>query len=347
MHKYKIGYWPNTPTYNAAGDRRRFVFYAKERGFLFENASVEENYDIVYLTTGCNLSQWINYKKRNPQTKIIFEIIDSYLLESSTLYTRLRGPVRFITGKDSRLYFDYRKAMIKMLSVADAVVCSTPIQKDFILYNNKNVHVSLDYFSDDIQCHKQDYSTNSKLKIVWEGQSYTVENLLTINDALQVLKDEIDLHVITDPLIKYPLKIFNKKTEDILKNLKCDYTLHEWEKNTFSQLIARADLSIIPIAHDQKLMWNKPENKLLLLWEIGIPVFTSSTPAYRRVMEKAGIDGCCSMQNDWVKKITDFKRTSFEAKQNTMDLARNYLIEKHSKNEILKNWDAIFESVIY
>ena len=346
LTKYKIGYWPYTPACDVAGDRRRFVFYASERKFSFEIASSKKQYDIVYLTSNCNCTEWIAYKKKYPGTKIIFELIDSYLLENLNRKNLFRGAARFIRGKENRVYIDYRKAFRKMISAADAVVCSTPVQRESLLAYNKNVHISLDYFSNDINDHKIDYSTHSKLKLVWEGQAYTAYNLLSINNALQKLRNEVELHIITDPVIRLPVKMLNKKTEQVLKKIKCDFIIHPWKKETFSKLIAASDLSIIPILKTDKLAWNKPENKLLLLWETGIPVLTSPTPAYRRVMAGASVEGVCETEDEWVKKIIDFKNKPVHEKQKIAKLAENYLLHHHSKEIILKNWDAIFESVL-
>lgn len=341
----KIAYWPYDKEFAVPGDRRRFVFYAKERGINFEFADPFKKYNIVYLTYGCNIDVWMKYKKDNPDTKIIFELIDSYLLEDPGFFTYLRGMIRFILKKESRLYFNYKKALRKMIGICDAVVCSTPIQKQDLSRYQKNIHISLDYFSNDITCHKTNYQTNGKLKLVWEGQAYTVKNLLEINDVLDLLKNDIELHIVTDSVIKYPFKIFNKSTKKILQRLKCSYQLHNWDKQTFAKILADCDLSIIPISSKSSLMWNKPENKLLLLWEIGIPVLTSDTPAYKRVMDAAGIDSYCLASETWVKKIKRHINYTPIEKQNLVAQAKGYLNAHHEKETILKKWDAIFESV--
>ena len=36
MNKLKIGYWPNSLTFDAPGDRRRFIFYAENKKIDFE-----------------------------------------------------------------------------------------------------------------------------------------------------------------------------------------------------------------------------------------------------------------------------------------------------------------------
>ena len=74
----KVAYSPYSDNLDAPADRRRFVFYANEREIKFERADSKCIYDIVYLTYGCDLGVWIDYKRRNPSVKIIFELIIRY-----------------------------------------------------------------------------------------------------------------------------------------------------------------------------------------------------------------------------------------------------------------------------
>lgn len=343
----RIAYWPYSQECSGPGDRRRFIFYAKERNIQYEIACADKEYDLVYLTVGCNIYDWLQYKKKYPKVKMIFEVVDSYFLEGLNFFTAARGITKFLIGKESRLYFDYRVAIKKMLHVADAIICSTPIQREFLLHCNNNVHVSLDFFEDDITHRKTNYSTGKKLKLVWEGQTYTAHNLLYLKDVLKSVSDKVELHIITDPVIKFPFKIFNKKTATMLSSLQCEYYLHDWNKATFSKIIADMDMAIIPLNSKKygTITMNKPENKLLLFWQIGIPVLTSESPAYKRVMDKAGLSFYCKTKEDWLKKIVDFINSSEECKNDEMKKASKYLDMHHSKEKIIENWDKIFSSL--
>ena len=329
----------------APGDRRRFVFYANERQIKFDVADPLKIYDIVYLTYGCNLSIWIEYKKTNPGVKFIFELIDSYLLENAGVLAIFRGVAWYLLGREDALWVNYKTALRKMISICDAVVCSTHAQKMDMLQFNRNIHISLDYFSDDITHHKTSFENKQRLKLVWEGQAYTVKNLLVLNDVFEKLKDRVELYIITDPIIKSPVNWFNRKTKNILKALKCQYHLVDWTKNSFSEMISNADLAIVPIESDSAMMWNKPENKLLLLWEIGIPTLTSNTPAYKRVMDSAGLDFYCTSSGEWLQKIEEYMESSLEYRNNISEKMRYYIQQFHSKDEILRKWDMIFESL--
>lgn len=341
----RVAYAPYHKDLFVPGDRRRFVFYANERTIKFELADPLKIYDIVYLTYGCNLSTWIEYKKDNPNVKFVFELVDSYLLEDTSALTVFRGATRYFLGKESAFWPDYKVALRRIISTADAVVCSTQAQKANMLCFNNNIHISLDYFSNDIIHRKNSLECSKKLKLVWEGQACTVNNLLLLNDVFEKLGDEVELYIITDPMIKSPLKMFNRNTSNILRKLKCKYHLLDWDKGSFSKNICDADLAIIPISSDNPMMWNKPENKLLLLWEIGIPTLTSDTPAYKRVMDIAGLDFYCSSSDAWVQKIEKYMNSSMEHRSGVTKRADDYLHGFHNKEEILRNWDDIFDSL--
>jgi glycosyltransferase involved in cell wall biosynthesis len=345
IQQIKVGYSPYSSDCKGPGDRRRFIFYAKEKKINFEIADPSCDYNLIYITSSANISDWIKYKKKNPSVKLVFEIIDSYLLEDDSFALYLKGLSRLLTKRESSFYLDYRNAFINIIKIADAVVCATSIQRENILRYNKNVHVSLDYFTDDINHVKTSYSKQSKLKIAWEGMAYTVDGLLQLNDVFAKLSNDIELHVITDPIIKYPFQFLNKNTETLLSGLRCQWQLHTWEKNSFSKLISQMDIAVIPINTNNKLAVNKPENKLLLLWEIGMPVITSNTPAYSRVMDIAGINSYCNSANDWLEKIIDLKSESLN-REAYMQKANKYISAFHTKEILIKKWDLIFSSVL-
>ena len=341
----RIAYAPYHKDLVVPGDRRRFVFYANERNIKFDLADPLKIYDIVYLTYGCNLSIWLEYKKNNPNVKFIFELIDSYLLESTGALTIFRGATRYLLEKESALWLNYKVALREIVTISDAIVCSTHAQKVDMLRFNNNIHISLDYFSNDITYLKTSLKSSKKFKLAWEGQAYTVDNLLLLNDVFERLGDEFELYIITDPVIKSPFRIFDKKTSRILNKLKCKHHLLDWERLSFSENIANADLAIIPISSDHPMMWNKPENKLLLLWEIGIPTLTSATPAYKNVMDAAGLNLYCSSSDEWVRKIEEYMNSSIEYRKAIVEKANDYLHKFHNKDQILNNWEGIFNSL--
>ena len=345
--KKKVAYASYSKNLNAPGDRRRFLFYAKERNLDFEQADPRFIYDVVYLTYGCDLTIWIAYKKRNPTVKLIFELIDSYLLQEQNFLTMLKGSIKYFKGYESYLYFNYKSALIEIIRLSDAIVCSTVLQKNDMLQYNDNIHISLDYFSEDINYDKKtNYKLESKIKLVWEGQPFGVENLLLLNNIFEKLDYDFEIKIITDKIANYYHGLRKVKVSNILKNLRCQYEFIEWDQKTFTSIISNCDLAIIPINDNDSFSKNKPENKLLFFWEIGIPVITSNTPAYKYVMDVAGIDCYCSSDVDWQLKIEKFIISDEIYRRNISQKANHYINKFHSKEIILTNWDKIFNSII-
>jgi len=346
VSEVKIAYVPYGDNFDTPADRRRFIFYASERKIEFERADSKCIYDIVYLTYGCDLGVWIDYKRRNPSVKIIFELIDSYLLQRPNILTLLKGPIRYILGYESKFFLNYKSALHEVISLSDAVVCSTELQKNDLLYLNKNIHVSLDYFGKDISLNKKNnYKVGEKIKLVWEGQPYWAKNLLLLNDIFKNLEYDFEIKILTDRTANYYLGLRKLEVSKILSKLKCQYEFIEWNRETFVSLISDCDLALIPIDPSDSFSINKPENKLLFFWEVGIPVLTSDIPAYKRVMDMAGIDWYCTSELEWCKKIENFFKSDENLRKEISSKASSYLDKFHSKDLILAKWDLIFNSL--
>lgn len=338
----KVGYFPHSQTLTHPGDRRRFVFFSREAGIKFELADVRKKYDLVYLTSSCNVSEWIEYKRQNPETRLIFELIDSYLLERANMRIFLKGITRFLSGREKGFFPDYRKAFINIIKIADTVVCSTPIQKALIEKYNRNTFVSLDFFEDEIIRHKSHYNIGEKIKLVWEGQSYTLENILTIGKALRQIANQIELHVITDITIPYPFGL-SVKSKRILDKMGINYIFHEWKRETFSLQLVQCDLALIPLNKRKNIMWQKPENKLLFFWQLGLPAITSPSPAYKRVMDAADVRMYAATTEEWVRQIIHYKNTNDAERSLIVKNMTNYVTVNHSKDIIMNQWKKIFQ----
>jgi hypothetical protein len=347
LKNLKIGYGSYSRDFSVPGDRRRFAAYAKHKNITIEYADPSKEYDLVYLTYNSDMGKWIDYKKkRGDKCKVIFELIDSYLAEDYTWKSVFRGAMNYLNGRNSKFYIDYRKGIIEMCSIADAIVCSTEEQKLTFLKYNSNVHISLDIFSGDIENTKNNFKTGEKLKIVWEGQPHTLHNVLAIKNVLNEIKEQIEFHIVTDPqYYKFSNKYIKKDTADLLKEIHCEKIFYPWQKNTFSEIITQCDLAIIPIKMEEKLSLGKPENKLILLWQMGIPVLVSPTPAYERVLKKANVNMLCYTNTDWLKQITSYKTSSEEYKKNISTLVKSFASTHYSPEKLYEKWDTIFSSV--
>lgn len=343
----RIGYAGYSSDFHAPGDRRRFAAYAAARGLAFERADLAREYDLVLVTHNGDIPGWTARKRQQGSNlKFVFELPDSYFTQTGLLRRLLKGGARRAIGMDSRLSPDFLQTLIHACETADAVICSTEEQRETISGYNPNVFLSFDHFGDELGPPKQDYGRAGKLKIVWEGQSTTLPNLQVIREPLNDFKDEVELHVVTDPFIyRYFGRFSPYPALEALEGIKCDMHFHRWDRATFSRNIVACDLAVIPIDRSNALWWGKPENKLVLLWQLGMPVLTTATPVYQRVMDAAGADMSCDSTQDWVEQLERLIDVNAAELSETGRKCRQYASVAYSREEFVRRFDVAFASI--
>lgn len=343
----RIGYAGYSADFRHPGDRRRFGAYAEQKGIAFERADLARPYDLVLATHNADLPAWTRRKRRRGDFKFVFELVDSYFVQHVTRLPRLiKGTARRLMGTDSRLSADFLNTLIGACEAADAVICATPEQRAMIERYNRNIFLSFDYFGDDLEPPKTDYSRSGKLRLAWEGQSTTLFNVNVIQHVLNELKEEIELHVVTDPEdFRHFGRFGRHPSMDILAGIECEKHFYPWEKGSFSSHLKAADVAIIPIWPNHRMSNAKPENKLVLLWQLGMPVLTSATPAYVRTMGNAGLDMACAGLDDWrraLRRMIDASPAELEA---IAKVGQRHAATAYSKAEFQRPFDGAFMSV--
>lgn len=343
----RIGYAGYSRDFSAPGDRRRFAAYARIKGVPIEYAELNQDYDLAYVTYSSDLPGWIARRRREgDRLKLVLELVDAYFAETGLARRLLKGSGRFALGTDSRFSPDLRRTLFSACKVADAVICSTVEQQEFISRFNPNVFVSFDYFEDELGHPKADYSRSGKLRIVWEGQSTTLPNLQVIREPLNDLKDKVELHVVTDPIIhRFFGRFGGYPAMDALKRIECETHFHRWDRSTFSRNVTACDVAVIPINRSNALWWGKPENKLVLLWQLGMPVLTTATPVYRRVMDSAGADMTCSSTIAWGEQLERLICSSAAELGAIGCKARKYATSAYSRDEFVNRFDSALASI--
>jgi glycosyltransferase involved in cell wall biosynthesis len=335
-----IGYAGYSADWSVPGDRRRFAAYARMKSLGIERADPARPYDLVYATYSSDLPAWIACKKRDgDKLKLVFELIDSYLAQTNPVRRLLKGAARYALGTDSRLSPDLLKTLVDACRAADAVVCSTEEQAATIRRYNPNVVTSFDWFGDDLGAPKTDHRRGEKLRIVWEGQSATLKNLRSVRDALNEVHDKIELHVVTDPKVyRWFGRYGSHDAKDLLEGFQCEVHFHPWDRATFSKHVTKADIAIIPIDSSDEFARGKPENKLVMLWQLGMPALTSSTPSYRRAMEGAGLDLTCT-DSEWPEKLRQMISASDAERERLGQQGRAYAERSYSRDEFVNRFD--------
>lgn len=341
----KIGYVPYNSDLSHPDDRRRFPFFAERNNVRFEVANYRKSYDVILLPAPANLSHWLLYKKRNPHTRFIFEMVDSLIYQSDTFNTLFKGVGRFMIGKESLPYLDHKNLLIKWLKIADIVVCSSPRIKREIEKWNMNVVVSLDYLEHEYKFLKTDYSITGKMKLVWEGQGVVLPHFLHFKNMLRQVSSFCELHIVTSE--SYPLfgPLVKRNVNTILEKLPIKTHFHKWSLNKNSTLFSHFDCGVIPLNKNDAYGWHKPANKLISFWFSGLPTLASNTPAYIDVAGHTGNDLLCSTDEEWIAKIHEMRERKAAEREY---LARKNFSFAHAlySNEAHDSfWKNLFESL--
>ncbi len=341
----KIGYVPYLPDLSQPADRRRFPFFAKANDIHFEIADQNKIYDVILLTAFSDLSQWLVYKKKNPATKFIFEMVDS-LIFSPNLFDKLfKGIGKYIMGNESSLHLNYKDILIKWLKAADLVICSSTATAKVLEQWNRNVSVSLDYMQNEVVKNKTDYAINGKIKLVWEGQGVVCRQLLNYKELFKRVNLFCDLYIITDETYPKYGGLIKRNISTIINQLPINTFFHKWEiyKN-FEQLI-EYDCGIIPLNKNNKMALYKPANKLISFSFAGLPSVVSDIPSYIEFMDCAGTELYCSNIDEWVFKLESIKNMKSEERQNIATKNLDYVTNNYSNEALHQSWYRIFEKL--
>jgi hypothetical protein len=348
--RLRIGYLPRSESLTAPSDRRRFVHYARARRIAFEIADPRQRYDLVVLNQRADLSFWANY--RVGDSRIVYEANDSYILvPASEPKQALRGAFKFLTGQSRKLQLNYRKAVEDMCRRSDAVVCSTDEQRALIEPLCRNVHLILDFQDDDVKARKTSHATRAEFHVVWEGLASSGIPMRLMHDILEPLARSrpVVLHLVTDPVYWRWSNILGRvdtaeRAQRELGSLLARIEVHPWSAQMLSDVATAADLALIPIDMNNTFDRGKPENKLLLLWRLGVPTLTSATPAYCRAMKLAGLDMACESLGDWHAKLARYAADE-AARAQAGALGLQVANSLYSSEEMLSRWDQVLQSL--
>lgn len=349
MVKLKIGYAPNTPGMGHPADRRRLVYWAQKRGHTITE-NLDEKSDVLVLSGRADLTAWARKKDRPP---LILDLVDGYLGREHLWRDWTRGVGKVITGHISGLPRTYRSIVADACSMSQAVICETVEQRETIIPYCKNTHAILDFHEEFPMLPYRNANESAKFpSLMWEGMPFTAKGLLLLDEAFSEIASTraIGLEMVTD--LTYPLflgKYFYRGTENILGNipemLDGRFLLTKWSLEAVVATAKKSQLAVLPLDPAGTLNPLKAENRLLMMWRIGLPVLTSPSLAYTRVMRDTGLDGICSSSSEWSQKILKMIETP-ELREQSVERGQQYIRDTHSEEMVLEAWDKLFESVL-
>lgn len=347
----KIGYLPGAENFSHPGDRRKFFRYLTLKKLPFELASFDSEYDVLYISIEKDLTIWSKYRSEHPNFKIniIFDCSDAYL-DDSSFKNILRSFYHYLSGKSKYYNFSYSQTIRNMINCSDTLICGSPEQKQKLDPLHSNVVVIRDYFDMDIRSYKKSYDLVEKnsVHILWEGYSHGNKPIFLLMKKIlsSVKMGNIHLHIIADNRYcaiggSMLCKATYSVLENIFKNTPIVIHSYDWSPITFSSIATACDFAIIPIPN-YPMMMKKPENKMLLLWSLGIPVIASATSAYKRVMDEIGKEMTCSNVEQWSEKIVELVSDK-KKRIDYMKAVEKYLKDKYSTEIVTKEWDKIIQ----
>lgn len=350
MKKLKIGYWPLSQNLNSPGDRRRLVFWAKSRGHEII-PDLSQNVDVIVASENSDFNS-LYFAKRN--TPVIFDLVDAYLSPLSTLDDLARGIAKRLSGQISGGIRPFSHHIRDFCLNSNAVICSSKEQEEVIQRYNSNTHVILDShdeipFIDPIKTRNLN---SGRHRILWEGQPATIRGVKTISPALLELSKTFSLNLdfVTDE--RY-YRLLNKHFETSTSNLLNKDLAHiadlvniiPWTSNNLVECAKGSEVAMIPIDLSVPMQRLKPENRLLIMWRLGLPCLTSPSPAYVRVAGLAGVTAACNSLQEWIDNFNRLLLDPEHAKREVL-AGQNYISENHNQTILLKKWDLAFESVV-
>lgn len=344
----RIGYAPYDHTLRMPGDRYRFCHYARRRNIKYEIADPSKQYDLLVISSGADLSVWERYPKGN--TKIVFQYINSYLAESRGSPRRVfRGFAKFLVRQNSHLLLDYAAGIRRMCRNADAIVCATPEQQEEVSQFCSNVHLILDSYEPLVRSRKTDYSAGEVFNFVWQGFPENVAFFAEIRNVLKRIhrNHKIAFHIITRLDYGQYLrgKVGKPSALETARRLLDNAYVYSWNEDTCSSIVTACDMALIPIPLDKPFEVAKPENKLLLFWQLAMPVIVSATPAYTRTMQQCGLQLACKTEREWEDAVVAYMQSE-EARRNAGQRGRAFVDTQHTDEAILHRWDELFDSVL-
>ena len=348
MRKLRIGYQPMSPYLSQPGDRRRVVFWANHRGHEIVTDLTQAT-DVILVSEKGDLN---GFTRNITGTPIIFDLVDAYLAPENGTKDLLRGVSKVLNGQISGPPKRFTKFVENLCLQSSAVICSSPEQRETIKPFSKNVHVILDSHDELPILPFRKHNQRLMQSILWEGMPATIRGVTQLAEAANVIgkHKQLELAFVTDE--RYFLlsnKYIQRDTAEllfsILKSASSYSKIIPWSIKNLVEQAMLSDVAVIPIDLSKPIQYLKPENRLLIMWRLGLPCLTSPSPAYIRVAKTAKVDSVCNSPTEWQSKIAEILENQDCAEENAT-LGQAYLKEFHNTEILLERWDRAFESVL-
>jgi hypothetical protein len=341
MKRLRIGIFPLSEDLRHPGDRRRLASWAKSRGHSLQ-INDPRNADVLFLSEG---SDFLALSKLKSVPKI-FDLIDGYLVPQGARQDFMRGTAKSLLLKHQTYPRRYTSIVAEACRNVDLVVCSSIEQQVTIMKHNKNTRIILDNHSEIPLVNFTSRESRSHSPLFWEGTTFTLSGLeklmyqfSTTNTPVNLVTDEYHFKL----LGKYfPQSVRERLDTTIGKNR---YQLHSWSIENLVRVAMSSGVAVLPVETADNLQAMKPENRLLIMYRLGLPCLTSPIPSYKRVESVLKIGTTCDSPYEWIKKWSDICNDENFAEYHVLK-GQQYLRDFHSEELINAKWDEAVSSLV-
>ena len=348
----KIGYVPHSTDLEHPADRRRLAAWAVSNEIKLNVENPLES-DVLVLSSAANFGHWLS-RATQP---VILDLVDGYMGEHpSFLKNFARNFLRSLQGTSNLKWITYTRHLRVACQRSDAIIVASPEQRETILKYNSNVYVILDDHSE-LTMHrprevtktpKRPSSGNMKY-LFWEGFGYTLKHFQLIAKELDAFlsRENWRMYILTVPVFPRWGGFLGKMNSQTLirkwfPNSWERIEVVPWSLENVEKFSSISEVAIIPIDKNDKFGSLKSENKLLSMWQLGLPVFFSNIPAYLRVANASSQLSFCIDDEEWTAafdSLVDSRKQLASGDQER----RLYMSRFHTHEILMSQWSIVID----
>lgn len=340
MRRLRIGLFPFSSNFSHPADRRRIVSWAHSRNHdLLIGES--RNVDLLFITEGSDFLE-LSRIKGPPK---VFDLIDGYLNPQWISLDLIRGTSKSILRQHKTYPRTYSSIVKETCSRVELVICSSPEQMETITPHNTNVRVILDNHSE-FPFVRYQKGSDSDFSFFWEGTSHTLRGLEKLIASVNLGNTKVN--IVTDPI--HPRFLGKYFKEDVVERLNKrlgeeSFQFLNWSVDNVISASKRSSLAILPIDLSDRIQVLKPENRILIMFRLGLPCLASDLKSYQRIEKALNAKVTCSSNEDWLTSIEEF-RSNPELLEEQVTKGQRYLLENHTEEILNSKWDEAIECLV-
>jgi hypothetical protein len=344
----KVGYVPYSQDLSHPADRRRLAMWAQRQGTELKVASPLES-DVLVLSNAANFNYWLKRAKQ----PVVLDLVDGYLGEHPPFLKDVaRNVLRSIKGTSNLGWITYTNHIRTACKKSDAVIVASKEQREVILKYNKNVFIILDDHSElDLATTigpRKPNELNQELlpgNLFWEGFGYTLKFFRIIAKDLDqfLLQSGWSMSLLTSERFpRWGGYLGTVKTSELVEKWfplsSQRIQIVPWSIENVIKFANLSTLGLIPVDAGDKFAALKSENKLLSMWQLGLPVLFSNTPSYSRVATESHQEKACIADDAWLATLKTLSQSPVERKT-LKRLGLDYISKQHTHEILMTKWN--------